>query len=217
MGDNIKSESQELFVANLKKLLNDKGISQVELSKLLKVSESTVGKWLLKKSNPRMPMIEKLCDIFQINSSYFFTDHDVHTPSVMDNEDITIPVLGRVVAGMPIEAINDIIGYEKITPQMASQGEHFALQVMGDSMAPRIQDGDIVIVRKQPYISNRDVAIVLISGDDATIKEVQLTQDGMTLIGWNPAVYTPHFYSAHDVEHMPVEIIGKVVELRCKM
>lgn len=129
---------------------------------------------------------------------------------------VKIPVLGRVVAGIPIEAVTDIIDYEEIPEALAKTGEFFALKVQGDSMSPRICDGDVVIVRKQEEVESGEVAIVMVNGDEATIKEVRFSAFGLTLVGWNVGVYPPHFYPIDEVQNLPVRIIGKVVELRGK-
>lgn len=70
------SESKMIFSKNLKLLLDRNNISQVELSKILGVSESSVGKWLLQKSMPRMNIIEKLAQYFQVDTTYFFKETD---------------------------------------------------------------------------------------------------------------------------------------------
>lgn len=129
---------------------------------------------------------------------------------------VKIPVLGSVAAGVPITAISDIEDYEEITEEMARQGEYFALKIKGDSMSPIIRNGNIVIVRKQAYIDTGDVAVVLVNGDEATVKEIKKTKEGITLIGWNPSIYTPKFYSKEEIEKLPVDIVGKVVESRAK-
>ena len=120
------------------------------------------------------------------------------------------------IAGIPITAVSDIEDYEEITQEMARQGEFFALKIKGDSMSPIIRNGNIVIVRKQAYIDTGDVAVVLVNGDEATVKEIKKTKEGITLIGWNPSVYTPKFYSKEEIEKLPVDIVGKVVESRAK-
>jgi len=137
---------------------------------------------------------------------------DISSPS----KGVKIPVLGSVAAGVPISAISNIEDYEEITPEMAKSGEHFALRVKGDSMSPRIDNNDIVIVRQQALVNNGDVAVVLGNGDEATVKEIKKLPDGLMLIGWNTSVYPPKVYSKEDVEKLPVSIIGKVVELRRK-
>lgn len=118
------------------------------------------------------------------------------------------------MAGIPIEAVEEILDYEEITPELAATGEFFALQIKGDSMEPTLRDGDVVIVKKQPTVDSGDIAIVLVNGNDATVKEVKESTAGITLIGHNVAVYTPQFYSNKEIQNLPVQIIGKVVEMR---
>ena len=133
---------------------------------------------------------------------------------------IKIPVYGNVAAGVPILAVenfdsNDPDDWEEITEEMASTGEYFALRIHGDSMVPRMQERDGVIVRLQQSIETGDIAIVRVNGDEATCKKIKKTPEGLILISINPS-YEPMFYSPKDVETLPVEIIGKVVELRAK-
>jgi len=129
---------------------------------------------------------------------------------------VPIPILGRVQAGVPVEAVEDIIGYEKIPADMAMLGKHFALQVKGDSMSPRICEGDIVIVRRQSSAENGDIVVVLVNGEDATVKRFFKSEQGITLVPLNPT-YEPLFFSSSEVERLPVIVIGKVVEMRRKM
>lgn len=126
---------------------------------------------------------------------------------------VKIPVLGEVVAGVPIEAIEDILDYEEITEEMAAKGEHFALKVKGDSMEPVFYAGDIVIVRQQPTADSGDIVIALVNGDESTIKKLKLIDEGLMLIPANPA-YEPMYYTRKQIDTLPVSIIGKVVELR---
>ena len=129
---------------------------------------------------------------------------------------VLIPVLGKVVAGIPIEATEDILGYEEITEHMASLGEYFALRIKGDSMMPNICNGDTVVVRKQESVEDGDIAIVLVNGCDATCKKIKFNPSGITLIGYNASVYEPHFYTNDEIANLPIIIVGKVVELRRK-
>lgn len=86
----------------------------------------------------------------------------------------------------------------------------------GASMEPTLRDGDIVIVKKQPTVDSGDIAIVLVNGNDATVKEIKESPAGITLIGHNAAIYTPQFYSNKEIQNLPIQIIGKVVEMRRK-
>lgn len=112
-------------------------------------------------------------------------------------------------------AIESIINYEEISQEQARTGEFFGLQIKGDSMEPRITDGDVVIVRKQETVENGEIAVVLINGDDATVKKFYKTDAGIKLVSTNPT-YDPFFFTPDEVNTLPVSVIGKVVELRAK-
>lgn len=128
---------------------------------------------------------------------------------------IKINVLGHVAAGIPINAIEEIIDTEEISEQLAKTGEFFGLQIHGDSMEPRICEGDVVIVKQQPDADSGDIVIALVNGDDATCKRLRKYRDGIELISLNPS-YEPMFFSEKDITNKLVRIIGKVVELRGK-
>ena len=128
---------------------------------------------------------------------------------------IKINVLGQVAAGIPIEAIEDIIDTEEITEEMARTGNFFGLKIRGDSMEPRMCEGDVVIVRQQDDAESGDIVIATVNGDAATCKRLRKYRDGIELISNNPS-YEPMFFSNEEIENKPVKIIGKVVELRGK-
>lgn len=206
----MTSDTKQIFRDNLRRYITIKDLTQKQLSKEIGVSPSTLNDWFTGKKLPRMDKIDKLCSFFNCSRSDLL---DINTQA----KAIKIPVLGNVVAGLPLEAVENIIDYEEIPRTMAEQGDYFALRIQGQSMEPRICDGDVVIVRKQEDVESGDVAIVLVNGNDATIKTVKKTEDGITLIANNIAVYSPHFYSNKEIEQLPVRIIGKVVELRGKL
>lgn len=128
---------------------------------------------------------------------------------------IKIPVLGDVAAGIPIDAITDIVDYEEIDAATAATGDFFGLRIKGTSMEPRMREGDVVIVRKQEAAVTGDTVVVMVNGNSATVKKIKYGPDGITLIPTNPA-HDVQFYSAADVERLPVRVIGRVVELRAK-
>lgn len=135
------------------------------------------------------------------------------TPS--SKKGVAINVLGRVAAGIPIEAIEDVIDTEEISEEMAKTGEFFGLQIHGDSMEPKFSDGDVVIVRKQNDAESDDIVIAMVNGDDATCKRLKKYKDGIALISTNPT-YDPMYFSKEEIETKPVRILGRVVELRAK-
>lgn len=128
---------------------------------------------------------------------------------------VKIPVIGKVPAGLPAEAFEDIIDYEEIPESMARGGEYFGLSIKGDSMYPRILEGDVVIVKKQSTADSGDIVIALVNGDEGTCKQLYKYKDHIELKAFNP-MYKPLVYSNEDITSLPVSIIGKVVELRGK-
>lgn len=128
---------------------------------------------------------------------------------------LKIPVLGNVAAGIPITAVEDILDYEEVPISWQNQGEFFALRIKGDSMQPRMESGDVVIVKQQSDANSGDTVIALVNGDDATCKRLEKTDNGIMLVS-NNAKYPPMFFSEEDIVNKPVVILGKVVEFRGK-
>lgn len=125
-----------------------------------------------------------------------------------------IKILGKVVAGVPMEAIEDITGTIRITNLDAANGHYYGLRVEGQSMEPEMHESDLLIIHEQSYFDSGDICIVYVDGHEATVKKVVKSDDGLTLIGYNTIVYPPHFYPAKEVESLPVRVVGKVVEVR---
>lgn len=227
-----------MFADILKNLRATKGITQAELAKQLNVTQQAVGRWERSITSPDYDTLKNLAIIFHVTIDYLLGASDSPTgtlmlpnktpaqlilgdkyqPSPKVSQDAIIhsykiPILGRVAAGLPIEAHEEILGYQYINEKYRNDGyNYFALRISGKSMEPTIMDGDIVIVRQQPTVDSGDIAIVLVDGEDATAKEVKESPEGVTLIGHNVAVYTPHFYSNKDIQELPVQIIGRVMQ-----
>lgn len=191
------------------------GLSQTELGEIAGVSDKAVSTWENNLKFPRMDPIERMANYFGISKSDIIEGTVV--PGIHDKKNSTrIPVVGSVAAGIPTEAVEDIVDWEEIPNAMAQRGDYIGLKVKGKSMEPRFIEGDTVIVRRQPDVESGEIAIVFVNGDEATMKKVLKQPNGITLIAFNPAVYEPHFYSNEQIEELPVVIYGKVVELRGK-
>lgn len=204
-----------MFIGNnIKRARELKGLTQDELAKRMGYkSRSTIARIENGDNDVSQSKLKKFADILDVSIDFLLDDGNKKL-QIPHARGIRIPILGRVVAGIPLEAITDIEGYEEITPKMASLGEYFALKIKGHSMEPQILDGDIVICKCQSDVESGNIAIVLVNGDEATCKQIKKSPEGVTLIGFNPLVYPPHFYSNKEIEELPVRVIGKVVELR---
>jgi lexA repressor len=190
------------------KLLADrKKISLPQLEQELGFGNATIVKW--DKSTPKADKLKKVADYFNVSMEYLM-DGNIEKP-----KGVQIPVLGDVAAGIPIEAIEDILDYEEIDEDLSSKGEFFGLRIKGNSMSPRIQSGDVVIVRVQPDAESGDIVIAKVNGDDACCKKLLKHADGITLLSFNQD-YEPLSFNKQDIISLPVSIIGKVVELRGK-
>ena len=200
-----------MIAERLRELRKSHNITQIKLAQMLNISQGAVTNWEQGKTFPDFENLKRLADIYGISIDELLGR--TSTPS--GNKGAKIPVLGRVQAGIPIDAIEEILDYEEITESMARQGKHFGLVVRGDSMFPKIVEDDVVIVRKQDDCNNGDIAVVLVNGSDATVKKIKKTPLGLTLVPLNTA-YDMISYSAAEIESLPVRIVGKVVELRRK-
>lgn len=189
------------------------GLTQLELAKKTDLSRSYIGDIEKNRYNPSVSTLQLIATATNTPLENLLPSTKTASPK---GRGIRIPVLGRVVAGIPIEAVEEILDYEEITPELAATGEFFALKIRGHSMEPRMMEGDVVIVRKQEDVESGDVAIVLVNGNEATVKRVKKQEEGITLIATNTSVYEPHFYSNKEIKTLPVQILGKVVELRGK-
>ena len=198
-------------------LREEKGLTQKDLAEKLSLTPKAISFYELGSREPSGDALIRMAHILGTTTDYLLGNSIIKEADQKVSRGVRIPVLGRVVAGIPIEAVEEILDYEEITPELAASGEFFALKIRGHSMEPRMMEGDVVIVRRQDDVESGDVAIVLVNGNEATVKRVKKQEDGITLIATNTSVYEPHYYSNKEIEELPVRILGKVVELRGKL
>lgn len=189
-----------------------KGLKKKDLAKLINVHDTLIGKYERDEVDLGASKIKEIAKFLNTTPAYLmgWEDNDKEAP-----QGIKIPVLGTVAAGIPISAVEDILDYEEVPQSWESQGEFFGLRIKGDSMQPKMDDGDVVIVRQQSDANSGDTVIALVNGDDATCKKLQKTENGIMLVSTNPN-YLPMFFTNEEIVTKPVVILGKVVELRSK-
>lgn len=195
------------------------GISQKEVAITLGVRSPSVSNWERGKTYPTHENLVRLANLYGVTVDYLAGRTDEpHNSYQRHSGDASfrVPVLGNVAAGLPIEAITNIVDWEELPAAMGSPDEFFALRIDGDSMEPKFSRGDVAIVRKQDDADSGDIVIALIDGADATCKKLKkYGKNGIALMSTNPA-YAPMFFSNEEIATLPVRIIGKVVELRAK-
>lgn len=149
----MASNSKEILASNLQKLMDRESITQKDIAVIAGVSQQSVSNWLAGKLMPRMGAIEKIAEYFGIAKSDLLEMKDGY-----ESKATRIPVLGTVKAGIPITAVQEILDYEEISSEMARCGEYFALRIKGDSIEPRMHEGDVVIVKQQSTVDSGQIA-----------------------------------------------------------
>ena len=197
-------------VALVKKLTTEQNMSMSELARRVGIAKSAISRYFNGTRELPLNKIGDFASVLHTTPDYLLGMEDKQPP-----QGLKIPVLGTVAAGIPISAVEDILDYEEVPQSWENQGEFFALKIKGDSMEPRMESGDVVIVKQQSDANSGDTVIVLVNGDDATCKKLQKTDNGIMLVSTNPK-YPPMFYSNEEIITKPVVILGKVVELRQK-
>ena len=206
-----EDEYKRIFSKNLNKYMEINGKNQIDIINDLGFNKSAVSTWCNGTRLPRMDKVDALARYFNINRSDLIEEHDDYSnKSFKPNR---IPVLGSVPAGVPIEAIEDVLDWEDIPMDWLRGGkEYFALKVKGDSMFPKYIEGDTIIVRKECDCESGQDCIVYVNGYDATLKKVIKKKDCIILQPLNPT-YDPKVYNYND-EFNPISIAGVVVEIR---
>lgn len=208
----------ELTARRLQQAMRDINITAQDLSNKSGVAKASISQYVNGSHKPSNISSGKMASVLNVEPLWLM-GFDVSMkpePKSASSKSITINVLGRVAAGIPIEAVENIIDTEEISLDMARTGEFFGLQIHGDSMEPRIYDGDVVIVRQQEDAESGEIVIALVNGSDATCKRLIKYANGISLMSLN-SKYEPMMYTNEEVIEMPVKIIGKVVELRGKL
>ena len=170
--------NKEIMSQNIQRLMAKYSKDRNDICRDLGFKYTTFTDWVNGNTYPRIDKIELMANYFNVSKSELV---EAYRPD-STCQGVKVPVLGRVAAGIPLTATEYIIDTEEIPQAMASDGEYFALQVKGDSMEPKISDGDVVIVRKQSDADDGDLVIALVNGDDAVVKRLKKYADGIALI-----------------------------------
>lgn len=194
-----------MFYDTFVELCKNKGLSPGGAAGQIGFNRSSINVWRSTGKPPKQELLVRIATFFGVSTDYLLGREEARR---------MIPVLGRVQAGLPVTAFEDIIGYEEPGPS-DSDGELFALRIRGASMEPRFREGDTVIVRKQSSADTGDIVVALIGDGEATIKRLGRTADGIMLQPLNPDFDTM-FFSNEDIAALPVQLLGKVIELRAR-
>ena len=150
-------------VNRLKELRLSAGFSQKELAEKMFVNQTAVSQWERGVTSPSPATLLRLGELYDVSTDYLLGRDDEPRPHT-EKKGVKIPVLGRVAAGIPITAVEEVLDYEEIEESLAKTGDFYGLQIRGTSMEPKFSEGDVVIVRQQNDVESGEIAIVLVTG-----------------------------------------------------
>lgn len=195
-------------------------LSQQDLANETGLKRSAISMYETGQREPDFETLEIFADFFNVNMDTLLGKADNKIPDCKSlppeaiHIDLSsyhrIPILGRISAGLPLYADEHIEGYT--LTELNGGAEYFGLRVHGDSMnALRINDGDIIIVRRQEEVEQGEIAVVLVDEEDATVKRFYCSDTTVTLMpqSTNPE-HKPQMY---DLSKTVIRVLGKVVKV----
>ncbi len=201
-----------MFSQQIRFLRKERKISQSELAKELKVTQQAVGKWETGKSTPDTDTLRKIAEYFKTSVDFLLgVDKLVENAMAMSGGDYAIPIIGTVRAGYNALAYNEDFGVEYAN--VRNPEEYFFLIVKGDSMEPRIKDGDLALVHKQNTLNDGDLGVIVYGDNEGTLKRFVKKGNTVILQPFNPE-YEALVLAGEELND--VYIAGKVIETKTK-
>ena len=198
----MKNKFSDVF----KKLRIKNKYTQEDIANKFDMTKTGISYWENGKSEPSLEAIEKLAELFNVSIDYLLGNSNTENDyGIMHNR---TNVIGVVPAGVPLEAIEDIIG-EIEYPSRFEDKEVFALQIKGDSMNKVLPDGSIGLFEKTDVLENGQIGAILVNGYDATVKKFYRLTDSYVLepLSFNPDYQPIVIKDGTD----PVSIVGKLL------
>lgn len=203
------------------RLLSESEFDQKTFANQIGVKQQVITDWKAGRNKSYPKYLEKIADCLNVTTDYLLGKSPVrhNTMEILRTDSssyVPVPVVGSVAAGYTALAETDIIGYELVDTSVLTDGYEYAwLKVKGDSMAPLILEGDLVLIRLQEEVDSGDLAVVIVDEEDGVIKRVQYSTNKVTLVSENAENYPPRVFSGKDVNRL--RIWGKAVEIKRKL
>lgn len=216
----------DTFANRLSYALTLRNMKPIELAEITKIDKSKISSYMAGRYKAKTDGLQKIANALNV-SPVWLMGYDVPMEKELDNplkkidaikvvptdNTVSIPIVGVVKAGYDYLAQENWIGTIDVLSTLVGDGsEYFALKVTGDSMSPIFIEGDIVLVHKQNDCENNQVAVVIINGDEGTLKKVKKTDDGIILQPFNP-LYGPMMYTNKEIKELPITIAGVFKQL----
>lgn len=198
------------------------GLTLEEVAGRLGISRQTMSRYETGIiSNIPSDRMEKLAEILDTSPAYFMGWSDTastwltaNATPVSASDFMTLPIYGTVRAGQGGAVLQETVGYDYVMRRSVTAGEDFFfLRVQGDSMAPTLREGDLVLVRRQSAVESGSLAVVIIDGEEGLVKRVVCGPGWLELRSENP-YYPPRRFAKAEMES--VYIVGLVTESKRK-
>ena len=201
-----------------------RNLTQEEIAEYLKTTAQTISRYEIGDRKTNQDILFKLAEYFKVSINDFFPPLSFDNATYVDisSDIVHIPVLGKIPAGMPLEAIEEQYAIDTIDiPKewLRGSNKYFALKLEGDSMEPDYLDKDIVIFKQASDCESGQDCCIRINGFDATFKRIRKQENGIMVIPLNEnnsTGFVSTFYSKEEIISKPVEILGVVKQIRIK-
>ena len=180
--------NKEVFAKNLQYYMKLNNKTRNDVCRDLEIPYSTFTDWCNANIYPRIDKIQLLANYFGIQKSDLVENKEKSKTDALGNPVVSLPLVGTVKAGYNYLAQENWVGTVDVETSLVGDGkDYFALKVKGDSMAPVFIENDIVIIKKQNDCENNEFAVVIINGDEGTLKKIKKTDSGIILQPLNPS------------------------------
>lgn len=208
----------KVFAERLTTLLDNSDETTYTLADKLGLTSATISRYANALMKPKVPTVISMAKIFNVNEAWLMGyDVPMEQEVIESNAEIlnerlfNIPVFESASAGFGVTAQSNIIDYIPLPFRSKSEAENtLCIRVKGDSMSPKIEDGDLIQVYRQTSVDSGDVAVVIVDNDEGFVKKVEYDTDFIRLISFNP-YYPPIVFNGADV--LRVNVVGKVKKI----
>lgn len=213
----------DTFANRLSYALTLRNMKPIELSEITKIDKSKISSYMSGRYKAKTDGLKLIADALNV-SPVWLMGYDVpmerqeleNNVFPIDDMPKKVPVVGRISAGLPMLATENIEGYEFAPSSQLKDGyTYFYLKVQGDSMNLKFNEGDIVLVQKQDDLENNEIGVILVNGDDAAVKKYR-KENGLVIL--EPMSTNPEnvvqIYNPKDIQ---IRIIGKVISYQGKI
>lgn len=220
------------FKSRLVQLRKEAGLTQEEFAQKIGFSRTAISAWEIGRNEPSNADTIKIANFFGVSTDYLLGKTDLKDNTVkifadavqaiekeysnksnmlpLSEEIKKIPILGKISAGTPLYAEENLLGYDYVPASTINTNEeYFCLVVQGDSMNLKFKEGDRVLIKKQDTLENGEIGVILVNGDDATIKKYRFDNDMVIL---EPMSSNPdNHVQVYNPKEIKIKIVGKAI------